>query len=158
LKNFSKEDVIYFLEDDYLHLPKAKQILLEGIAIAHYVTLYDHLDKYIDNGKGGNPYVFGGGELSKVLVSASTHWKTTNSTTMTFAAKLGTLVQDYSIWDKYTRGPHPHDFDIFKALIGFGSIWNRIFGKKRRLISPIPGQSTHVESAWLSPLIPWTSI
>lgn len=157
-QHFNDTDVIYFLEDDYLHTPDAKDILLEGIAIGDYVTLYDHKDKYLDGDKGGNPYVIQGGEMSKVLLTKSTHWKTTNSTTMTFATLLGTLKDDFAIWDKYTKGSHPHDFKIFKSLIGFGSIKYRLFSKKRRLISPIPGRSTHAEKDWLSPLVDWTKV
>jgi hypothetical protein len=156
--NFKKEDGIYFLEDDYLHLDDAKKIMLEGLSIADYVTLYDHKDKYLDGDKGGNPYVKNGGEMSRVLVSGSTHWKTTNSTTMTFGVKLETLIQDFKIWDKYTKGTYPHDFDIFKTLIGFGSIRNKILGKGRRLISPLPGRATHAEINWLSPLVEWEKI
>ncbi len=154
-EHFSDNDIIYFLEDDYLHLPDSFKVLLEGIEIADYVTLYDHKDKYVD---GINPMVKHGGEKSRVLLTHSTHWKTTNSTTMTFAAKLKTLKEDFAIWDKYTKKKHPNDFYIFRELIGFGNLWNKCFGKNRTLISPLPSRATHAETAWLAPLVDWTQI
>ena len=86
------DTTVYFVEDDYLHLPNSRKILKEGISLgADYVSLYDHPDKYINKNEGGNPYVEDGGEVTKVFRSESCHWKLTNSTTMTFASKVKTL-------------------------------------------------------------------
>ncbi|MDX2195270.1 MAG: hypothetical protein NW207_02545 [Cytophagales bacterium] len=155
LQQFDLNDNVYFVEDDYLHWHNANNILLEGLAIADYITLYDHPDKYLPLQKGGNPLVKNNGENTKVIITASTHWKHTNSTTMTFACSLQTLKNDWDIWDKYTRGTHPHDFKIFTRLTSHGSISNTIFGKSRTLISPLPAYSTHIEMAWLAPLRNW---
>ncbi|CAE7860296.1 flbA [Symbiodinium microadriaticum] len=57
LEEGEEEDIAYFVEDDYLHLPNAPQILREGIHVADYITLYDHPDKYTR--------AYGGGETSK---------------------------------------------------------------------------------------------
>jgi hypothetical protein len=60
----------------------------EGFELgASFVALYDHPDKYLDPSKGGNPYCEGGAEDTRVYLTTSCHWKITNSTTMTFAAK-----------------------------------------------------------------------
>jgi len=152
-KNLSATDYVYFLEDDYLHLPGAAEVLREGLQIADYVTLYDHPDKYIDLSRGGNPVGREQGELTRVLLTASTHWKLTNSTTMTFACRLSTLSSDWPIWWWFTLGRHPHDFKSFRLLTR-----GRPFGRRRRLISPLPGLSTHIEKAWLSPRTDWTRI
>ncbi|VDM11382.1 unnamed protein product [Wuchereria bancrofti] len=139
-------EVVYFLENDYLHRPQSYKILLEGIEIgADYVSLYDHPDKYID---GANPYVEGGGEITKVFLSQTCHWKLTNSTTMTFATKIKTLYEDEKILREFTKGSYPEDFKMFLTLRDKG----------RSLITPIPGYSTHGETAWLSPLINWENI
>jgi len=139
-------EIVYFLENDYLHKPNSLEILLEGFDIgADYVALYDHPDKYID---GANPYVEGGGEVTKVFLSKSCHWKLTNSTTMTFAAKVKTLHQDEEILRSFTQGSYPRDFEMFLALRDKG----------RSLITPIPGYATHGETAWLSPLTNWDDI
>lgn len=150
LKNFTgRSDVIYFLEDDYLHLPNSANCILEGLAIADYVSLYDHNDKYIPSTRGGNPYIGNdAGELTKVFRTASTHWKLTNSTTMTFATTIETLRYDESTWREFTTGTHPNDFGCFIKLRELG----------RSLITPIPGLSTHCEPAWASPGIDWNKV
>jgi outer membrane scaffolding protein for murein synthesis (MipA/OmpV family) len=58
---------------------------------ASFVSLYDHPDKYLPPSQGGNPYCEGGAEDTRVYLTKSTHWKITNSTTMTFAATVSTL-------------------------------------------------------------------
>ncbi len=155
---FSKsapDDHIYFIEDDYLHLPQARTVLLEGLTISDYVSLYDHPDKYQP---GVNPFVQDGGETGKILLTPSCHWKTTNSTTMTFAVKARTLNEDMPVWLESTSQGYPNDFEAFQKLSGIGSWENQIFGKGRRLITPIPGFATHTETAWLSPLQNWNQV
>ena len=144
-----KNTIIYFLENDYLHKPDSRRVLIEGINTgADYVSLYDHPDKYIDKSKGGNPHIDGGGELTRVLLTESVHWKFTNSTTMTFAARVKTLKEDENILRKYTVGIHPKDFDMFVELRR----------KSKTLITPIPGYSTHGETKWLGPLTDWSIV
>ena len=159
IKHFSDQETIYFLEDDYLHRNNAFKLIEEGLHVADYVSLYDHPDKYIDGSKGGNRFVKDGGEFSKIIKTESSHWKTTTSTTMTFACKLKTLKEDWGVWDEFTKGTLPNDDQIFYKLMGirkFKFIISAVLrGKKRKLITPIPGFSTHVESAWLSPFVDW---
>lgn len=140
------ETIVYFVENDYLHKPGSGKILIEGLQIGYsYVSLYDHPDKYIN---GANPFVEDGGEVTRVMLSNSCHWKITNSTTMTFAAQVKTLREDESILREYTSGTYPRDFEMFLALRE----------KQHGLITPIPGYSTHGETAWLSPLTDWSKI
>jgi hypothetical protein len=137
------DDIVYFIENDYLHKINSKTILREGFELgADFISLYDHPDKYIDN---INPYVSDGGEITKVFLSKSCHWKLTNSTTMTFAAKVNTIKRCESIIRKYTANTCPKDFDMWINLRETGC----------SLITPIPGYSTHGETAWLTPLINW---
>jgi hypothetical protein len=143
------DEIIYFIENDYLHKPGSQQILEEGFELgASFVSLYDHPDKYLSPSKGGNPYCDGGAEDTRVYLTKSTHWKITNSTTMTFAAKVSTLKRVEHILRKYTQGSYPDDFKMFLELREQGEL----------LITPIPGYSTHGESAWLSPLTDWSQI
>ena len=143
---YDDETIIYFVENDYLHKPGSDKILVEGLQIGYnYVALYDHPDKYIN---GANPFVEDGGEVTRVMLSNSCHWKITNSTTMTFAAQVKTLKEDESILRKYTSGSYPRDFEMFLALRE----------KQHGLITPIPGYATHGETAWLSPLTDWSKI
>jgi hypothetical protein len=148
---FDKNDVVYFLENDYIHKTNSDVILLEGInAGGDYVSLYDHPDKYIPSSRGGNQFIDDdGGEITKVYLTKSSHWKITNSTTMTFASKVNTLMEDEDILRKWTNmGSYPRDFDMFIELRNKGKV----------LLTSIPGYSTHGESAWLSPLTNWELI
>lgn len=145
------DEIIYFLENDYLHKPESSTVLLEGINLgADYVSLYDHPDKYIPANRGGNNFVDeDGGETTKVYLSKSCHWKLANSTTMTFAGKVKALKRDEPVLRKWTNlGGYPKDFDMFLELRERGV----------SLMTPIPGYSTHGETAWLSPLTDWSTI
>ena len=140
------DEIIYFLENDYLHKTDSANILLEGFDIgASYVSLYDHPDKYLNPSEGGNPFIEDKGEITKVFLSKSCHWKLTNSTTMTFAARVKTLREDKNLIKKYTSGTYPRDFEMFIELREEG----------RSLVTPLPGYSTHGETMWLSPLTEW---
>ena len=143
------DTIVYFIEDDYLHLPNSRKILIEGISLgADYVSLYDHPDKYINGNQGGNPFVEDGGEVTKVFRSESCHWKLTNSTTMTFASRVKTLKEDLGIMKTWTIGTYPDDFKMFLELRDNG----------RTLITPLPGYSTHGETQWLSPFTDWSKV
>jgi hypothetical protein len=142
-------DLVYFLENDYLHKPNSDKIILEGLELgASFVSLYDHPDKYLPPSQGGNPYCEGGAEDTRVYLTESTHWKITNSTTMTFATTVQTLIRTQETLRKYTQGTYPEDFKMFLDLREQGEL----------LISSIPGYSTHGETAWLSPLTDWSQL
>jgi hypothetical protein len=146
---FPDNEIIYFIENDYIHKFESQKILEEGFELgASFVALYDHPDKYLSPSKGGNPYCEGGAEDTRVYLTKSTHWKVTNSTTMTFAAKVSTLKRIEPILRKYTQGSYPEDFKMFLELREQGEL----------LITPIPGYATHGETAWLSPLTDWSQI
>jgi len=148
---YSDDTIIYFLENDYIHKSNADTLMTEVMEMgADYCSLYDHPDKYSIADEGGNPYVDkDGGEVTKVYITKSAHWKLTNSTTMTFAARVKTIKKDEKILRKWTQmGKCPRDFDMFIALRSEG----------RSLITPIPGYSTHGDIYWLSPLEDWELI
>ena len=146
--DFNSNYSVYLVEDDYLHLKGARKVLLEGIRIADYVSLYDHPDKYINAHQGGNPYIENGGEASQVIKSDSCHWKLTNSTTMTFASTVDVIKRDKEILQKWTSGTYPEDFKMFIELRE----------NDRSLITPLPGYSTHGETQWLSPFTDWSKV
>ena len=151
LATLADDMAVYFLEDDYIHLPNALTYLEEGLSIADYVSLYDHADKYIPVSMGGNKFIDDdGGEITKVFRTKSTHWKYTNSTTMTFCTRMSTLKDDLEdVWRPYTmQGTYPHDFDAFIKLREKG----------KGLVTPIPGRSTHAEPQWASPGINWAKV
>lgn len=125
------EDIIYFVEDDYLHLPESPELIQEGLQIAEYVTLYDHPDKYTA--------IYEGGETSKVVRTKSSHWRYTISTCMTFACKMKTIKDDFETWCKFISSQHPDDHGIFSEL-----------NKNRRLAVSIPGRACHTDLTFSS--------
>lgn len=149
--NFDDNDIIYVCEDDYLHFSNSEELLREGLNISDYCSLYDHLDKYKNANNGGNnPLITGGGEFTKVVITESTHWKWTNSTTGTFASKVSTLKKDYNIFMKYSQEglPHPLDFLMFRELIT---------QRNRTIATCIPGRSSHV-GLEMSPFVDFLSL
>lgn len=141
------DDLIYFLEDDYLHLSESLTVLKDAAEwnYTDYITLYDHPDKYDNNETGVNPYSKDFGEITKVFKTNGHHWKITNSTTMTFAAFVDVLKRDKEIFWKWTETGYPFDFEIFVELINQGKF----------LSSPIQSLSTHGETKFLAPFVEW---
>ena len=139
-QNHSAEDIIYFLEDDYVHRPEWDNILLEGFTLpVSYVTLYDHKDKYTE---------MYADLMSKILITNHSHWKPVPSTTQTFAVKFKTLKEDKEIHQKYSTNTEPsQDHTKFLELNQRG----------KHLISCLPGYSTHSVKEWISPCINWST-
>lgn len=140
----SDDEIIYFIENDYIHLPGSPEILEEGFELgASYVALYLHPDKFIPPFKGGNPEVdYDGGYMTKIYRGKTQLFGIFNSTTMTFAAKAKTLKEDESILRKWTSEKHPNDFQMFLELRDNG----------KALLCPLNTYSTHGETNWLAPL------
>jgi len=158
IKQIPRDEVVFLHEDDYLYrsneddTPASKlnhRLVMQGLARADYVSLYDHPDKYIPPSLGGNIKVDAEGvDQCGVFLTQDSHWKYTNSTTLTFAAKVDTLLCDMAIWRSCTAEDHPHDFAAFYQLTRRG----------RRVATPIPGRSTHAELAYLAPFFDWASL
>jgi len=138
------DEIVYFVENDYLHLQNSPQILREGFKLgAPYVTLYLHPDKFIPTHLGGNPEVDeDGGYPTKIFRGETQLFGMFNSTTMTFAAQVKQLKEDEVILRKWTSGTHPDDFKMFLELRDNG----------KALLCPLNTFSTHGETNWLAPL------
>jgi hypothetical protein len=160
-KSLTDNDVVYFLEDDYLHVPGAFAKIFEVVESnrAQYATGYDHPDKYgtfdptSSTFKSPNPFIdpTSGSEMAtEVMLINGHHWKKTHSTTMTFATKIKTLKADFDdAIGPFVGGSHPEDFDMWTAIE---------LVQKKKLVSPIPSLSTHGETAWLAPCVDWKTI
>ena len=169
LASLQDEDIVYFIEDDYWHLPVAGQVLEEGLQVFDYVTLYDHPDKYGVFSGGKNPYVGAGvlSEPTQVFKGRSALWRTTNSTTHTFACHVGTLREDRAVWlGKLKLRPRLQDFYdwIYLTRPGFnggrlrfklllrqaGARLAGLLGRPRRTLGvPLPSASAHLELQYL---------
>lgn len=132
---YDDDDIVYLVEDDYLHIRTSGQYsesiperdIEEGLIKADYTTLFDHPDKYLRE--------YQAGETAKVVRTQHAHWKLSISTTMTFATRVKTLREDQDVWKKHTEGPHPYDHEIFVDLRE----------KKRSLAVRIPGTACHTD-------------
>lgn len=169
LEQLEDADIVYFIEDDYLHVPQASEILEEGLTVFDYVTLYDHPDKYGIFGKGRNPYVNDDhlSEPTRVFKGRHVLWRTTNSTTHSFACHVRTLREDRWVWlGKLKLRPRLQDFYdwIFLTKPGFngGRLKFKLLlrqsmaylammagGRRRTLGVPLPSASAHLEQKYL---------
>jgi len=136
------EDIVYFIENDYIWIPGAGEIAEKALDNgADYFTSYIHPDKYLF--PNGNPEVDeDGGYLNKMFLLDGDLFFTTNSTTMTFAAKVKTLKEDETIIRYHTAGTYPNDYKMFLNLRDV----NRV------LLCSVNPYSSHGESLWLAPL------
>ena len=90
-----------------IYIKIIQKILLEGLDIGDYVSLYDHPDKYVNsneirNNCQGNPKIIDNSEQTRVYLSDSAHWKLTNI--LTFASNIRILKEDYIDILKFCSG------------------------------------------------------
>lgn len=136
----SDDDVLYFVEDDYVHRPGWLAVLREAFEhdVADYVTLYDHPDKY---DAGVYPHL-----QCRMTVTPSSHWRSTPSTTNTWAVRLRRLRADLGVHQWFTSAGDDHeDHNKFVALAAGGA----------RVASSVPGWSAHCQAGCLSPVLTW---
>lgn len=138
--NLSPDDIVYILEDDYVHRGDWIQALVEGVTVGSYVTLYDHPDKY-------NISMYPSLK-SQIVVTPSFHWRTTPSTTSTFACRVHTLLEHTPIHKRYC--------EVFRGCNNDHGRFVHLWNTGASLVSCIPGLSTHVEEGMISPCIPET--
>lgn len=140
LKNINQNDLIYFLENDYLHTPNWVEIILNLYhtydVSEYYISLYDHNDKYT--------HPMYKSLVSKILTTEDCHWRTTPSTCGSFIITKKLFDLDYDVWST-----HIGDHNTFLYL-------NK--SRNRQVLTPIPGLSTHCMKGLLSPTIDWKKI
>jgi len=143
--NLDDNDIVYFAEDDYLHIDDWPVIMQDAFDIpaVDYVTLYDHNDKY-----GLLPMY--DSLTSKIYCGKQSHWRIIPNTTNTYAMKYMTLMNSIDIHLKYSKEELVWTRDAEK----FGDLSSRGY----ILVSPMPGWSTHLENAYMSPLIDWEEL
>lgn len=142
-RKFSDETIVYFLEDDYLHRENWAETLLEAFSLpeADYVTLFDHRDKY--------EHEMYTDLRSHLFYTPACHWRSTPSTTNTYAMRMKTLREDIATHRKYSEG-HNISLDHDKFL--------ELGRQGKTLLSSVPGWSTHCEPAFASPCNNWASL
>jgi hypothetical protein len=160
---------VYFIEDDYLHVQDAEAIMEEAKSVFDYVTLYDHPDKYGVFQGPKNPYVTHPklSETTQILKAKHRIWRTTNSTTHSFACSVQTLRNDKALWlgqlavrkrlqDFYDwifltqPGFHQAQLKFKLRLRQAASKLFNLSGRQRRTLGvPMPSAAAHLEEKLL---------
>jgi hypothetical protein len=136
--HIDKNDLIYFLENDYMHVENwiDKVIELYSTYKVGYVSLYDHNDKY---------FLPQYSDLaSSIIVTKTHHWRTTPST-------CGSFILPKWLFDE--------DYDILSTMVGDHNKFLYLAETRGRFVlTPIPGLSTHCMQGLESPTIKWNEL
>lgn len=138
---WSPDDIIYFVEDDYVHRPGWPGVMHEAFegGFADMISLYDHPDRYK---AGAPPCVLGH--------TKSCHWRSAESTTNTFALRYQTLLHDMQVYEEFADPAACKvcvDHERFLRLINGG----------RRLSTSIPAFASHCETDYMAPVVDWST-
>ena len=140
------EDLIYFIEDDYLHF----EPMLEEM-VASYERIASQLNKDIFMCPSDYPYLYMSNEKTSVLIGNKRHWRTVNKTLCTFLTSKN-LLDKY--WDNFYKNCLDRHDPFEKYL-------NEMY-LKEICISPLKSLSLHLtninSSYGLSPLIDYKKL
>jgi hypothetical protein len=137
-ETFDDEDIVYFLEDDYLHhysFGDRMTDVFEKIKQDFFVHPSDYPDQYIRR------------DLiipAMIFLTDHCHWRQVSSTTFTFLCRSN-MVKKYISHMKSST---------VNADDGFLS---KIF-RETPCFSPLPGLATHMHMGTMSPLCDWEAI
>ena len=140
------EDLIYFIEDDYLHF----EPMLEEM-VASYERIASQINKDIFMCPSDYPYLYMNNEKTNVLIGNKRHWRTVDKTLCTFMTTKNLLIKYWENFYKNCLDRH----DPFEKYL------NEIYSKEI-CISPLKSLSLHLtninSSYGLSPLIDYKKL
>ncbi len=140
------EDLIFFVEDDYLHF----ETMLEEM-IATYERVSSQVGKDIFMCPADYPYLYMNNEKTNILIGDKRHWRTINKTLCTFLTSKK-LLDLY--WENFLKNCEDRH-DPFEKYI------NEIY-KNEFCISPLKSLSVHLtnvnSSYGLSPFIDYKKL
>ena len=140
------EDLIFFIEDDYLHF----ETMLEEM-IATYERVSSQVGKDIFMCPADYPYLYMNNEKTNILIGNKRHWRTITKTLCTFLTSKK-LLDLY--WENFTKNCEDRH-DPFEKYI------NEIY-KNEFCISPLKSLSVHLtnvnSSYGLSPFINYKNL
>jgi len=140
------EDLIFFVEDDYLHF----EPMMEEM-IASYERITSQVNKDIFMCPADYPYLYMNNEKTNILIGNKRHWRTINQTLCTFMTTKS-LLDKY--WDNFYNTCLDRNDPFEKHL-------NEIY-KKEFCISPLKSLSLHLtnvnSSYGLSPFIDYKKL
>ena len=140
------EDLIYFVEDDYLH---------QKHAISEMIFTYERLASQINKDlilcPTDYPYLYAKADVTQNFLGHNYHWRKVNETLCTFLTSKN-IIEKY--WDQYISMCKKEHAPFEKPL-------HRIY-EKELCISPIPSLAVHftnINSIFgLSPNVDWEKI
>ena len=140
------EDLIYFVEDDYLH---------QKHAISEMIFTYERLASQINKDlilcPTDYPYLYAKADVTQNFLGHNYHWRKVNETLCTFLTSKN-IIEKY--WDQYISMCKKEHAPFEKPL-------HRIY-EKELCISPIPSLAIHftnINSIFgLSPNVDWEKI
>ena len=140
------EDLIFFIEDDYLHF----ETMLEEM-IATYERVSSQVGKDIFMCPADYPFLYMNNEKTNILIGNKRHWRTVSKTLCTFLTSKK-LLNLY--WENFTKNCEDRH-DPFEKYI------NEIY-KNEFCISPLKSLSVHLtnvnSSYGLSPFIDYKNL
>ena len=135
------KDLVFFLEDDYIHF----EPMLEEM-IASYERISSQTKKELFMCPADYPYLYMNNEKSNILIGNKRHWRTIDKTLCTFMTSIE-LINKY--WDNFYSTCLDRNEPFEKYL-------NKIY-KKELCISPLKSLSVHMANVnsnyGLSPFI-----
>lgn len=158
-KEASDSDKLLFVEDDYLWLPEAISemiITMNNLSNIDYLTPYDHPVRYDDD-------YFAGADLphweNKMFLSGNRHFRSQESTCMTFMVRGKIIKEDIDLHLKYSPSDKkcPNDRELFRRLQQLGG-YAGVNKTRRLLVGPIPSLATHGHLPYLAPIIDWNKL
>ena len=140
------EDLVFFVEDDYLHF----EPMMEEM-IASYERIASQVNKDIFMCPADYPYLYMNNEKTNILIGNKRHWRTINQTLCTFMTTKS-LLNKY--WDNFYNNCLDRNDPFEKHL-------NEIYTKEL-CISPLKSLSLHLtnvnSSYGLSPFIDYKKL
>ena len=140
------EDLVFFVEDDYLHF----EPMLEEM-IASYERISSQLNKDIFMCPADYPYLYMDNVKTNILIGNKRHWRTTDKTLCTFLTSKSLLNQYWDNFKKTCENRH----DPFEKYL------NEIYNQEI-CISPLKSLSLHLtnvnSSYGLSPFIDYKKL
>ena len=140
------EDLIYFIEDDYLHFKSSLEEMIDT-----YERIASQLNKDLIICPSDYPYLYMTNEKTNLLIGSKRHWRTINKSLCSFMTSKKILNQ---YWNNYYQNCLDR-YDPFEKYL------NLIY-EKEICISPIKSLSIHMtninSSYGLSPFINYKSL
>lgn len=154
--NLPESNLIYLLENDYIHRPFWSEITLDlfntYIDDNYYISLYDHLDKYL--------FILNNEEIkkfnienhwgmykdlkSKIILSTYTHWREV-------PLICSSWIMSKRLFDR--------DYDLLSIGISDNTACGTISQRhSTRFLTPIPSLNTHCQNPFIAPYIDWEKI